>query len=169
LYNPKKDILKEPSNNKGSKTMLVDLNKLREHVSYNMWNNGIKPKLMYWHYATRKPVYGDTNQDVKNQMRYIKKTINNKWKIVVPNLCVTRCFEDDEWHSLVFQQTDEEGIPSQEKNSPCVLTIGLFNCHVCGEIYWFKEKENRDLMLEHFKKHQNKVFKKQIVDTSVMC
>ena len=146
--------------------MFVNFNKMREHVSYNMWNDGKKPKLMYWHYATKQVVYSDTNEEVKGQMRLIKKCIDKKWKTVIPNLCVTRSFEDDEWHSLVFQHTNDKGIPDEDKNDTCVLTMGLFNCGICGEIYWFKEKQNRDVMLEYFKKHQDKVFKKKIVDTS---
>jgi hypothetical protein len=147
---------------------LINCTKIRNGVRKNIYNDELKKKaeMMYWYFNTKQPMFADTNAEVKGQMENLKMCIKNKWKIVRPNLCSTHKLDDEEWYSLVFQNTNENGEPLENQNSICALSVSVFGYHVSTEVYWFRCKENRDIMMKYFEKLQDKAFGKKIIDNT---
>ena len=146
----------------------IDCKKIRKGVRKNIYNDELKKKaeMMYWHFNTKQPMLFDSNAEIKGQMEILKLYIKNKKKIVLPNLCSTHKLDDEEWYSLVFQMTNENGEPLENKNGMCPLSISVFGYCVSTEVYWFRFKENRDIMKKYFEKLQDKAFGKKIIDNT---
>lgn len=145
--------------------MFINCKEIRNGVRKNIYNDKLEKRaeMMYWHWKNREPTFADTTDEVKGQMETLKRCIKNKWKIVRPNLCSTHTLDNEEWYSLVFQNTNEKGEALEEENSPCALSISVFGYQVCTEVYWFRSEANRDKMMKYFEKIQNKAFGKKIV------
>ena len=148
--------------------MFINCKEIRKDVRENIYNDELKKRaeMMYWHWHTKQPNYGDTNDEVKKAMEIVKVFIKNKRKIVRPNLCSAHSLDNEEWYSLVFQLSNENGEVFEEKNSQCPLSISVFGYHVGTEVYWFRTKANRDKMMKYFEKLQDKAFGKKIIDTT---
>jgi hypothetical protein len=153
------------NNNLININMFINCKEIRNGVRKNIYNDelGKKAEMMFWHWKQQQPNYADTNDEVKGQMEKLKVCIKNKWKIVRPNLCSTHTLDNEEWYSLVFQMTNEKGEVFEDKNSLCALSISVFGYHVGTEVYWFRNKVNRDKMMKYFEKLQDKAFGKKIV------
>jgi len=151
--------------------MFINCKEIRNGVRKNIYNDELKKRaeMMYWHWNTKQPNFADTNDEVKGSMEILKVGIKNKGKIVRPNICSTHTLDNEEWHSLVFQMTNENGEVLEDKNALCALSISVFGYQVGTEVYWFRNKANRDKMMKYFEKLQDKAFGKKIIDTTSQC
>ena len=149
----------------------VNCKEICKDVRKNIYNHELKKRaeMMYWHWKTKQPHFVDTNDEVKRAMEIVKVLIKNKRKIVRPNLCSTHSLDNEEWYSLVFQLSNENGEVLEEKNALCALSLAVFGYLVGTEVYWFRNKANRDKMIKYFEKQQDKAFGKKIIDTTMQC
>jgi len=95
----------------------------------------------YWHYVSKNVNFG-TNDDMKIEMKIWKQM--KKLDKLIMRECNNKSFEIEgtEYHILVLQDTDDECNPIDP------LALGV-HFHVCGLVYFFRSKKNRDTVYNY--------------------